>query len=347
MCAAVSLGGCVAVEAPPPPITERTPTGIVRAHSAATTLEVAGWLEQLVPEVYARLPGTRPLVPEVWVQRGLRLHENQPPPDWVDGFTTSAPDRIHLREEAEELQAILCHELVHLFLDESWSALPTVIEEGLCERVAMELTGSEGARYFTAKRMVTAVYLGTGDLLLARRFALPEAFEVRSEVMLRMQVEMRPESAGPLECLDLAGGYADIRDGRIGAEHYGFGTWLVDRIVRRIGYWGLHELCLQANARGQKLIAREQILTAAGLPANPVEWRPILASSFTEVDLVVVAERFREAILASVASFLQEQFNGRRLADHPKSGLSLFLGFPTGRRIRLRGDEWWPQELDP
>lgn len=343
-CATLSLGGCLGVPAPPPPISEHTPSGIVRAHSTATTRQVAGWLEQLVPGVSTRLPATRSVVPEVWVQRGLRLHENHHPPEWVDGFTTSAPDRIHLREDAEELEAILCHELVHLVLDDSWSALPTVIEEGLCERIAMELTSSEDALYFASKRMVAAVYLGSGDLLLARRFDLPGGSVMSSDVLLRMRVEMQPESASPLESLELAGGYADIRGGRIGAEHYGFGAWLVDRIVDNIGYRGLHDLCVQAQARGEELIAVDRLLAAARLPRDPEAWRPILARSFTEADLSAVAERFRPAIVESVTSFLQSEINGKPLADYPRSGFSLRLGFPGGRRLELVGDGWWRPE---
>jgi len=308
---------------------------------------VAGWLDQLLPRVRGRLPATRPVEPAVWVQRELRLHEGRLSPHWIDGFTTSSPDRIHLREEADELEAVLCHELVHLALDDSWAPLPTVIEEGLCERIAIELTASRGARYFTSKRMVAAVYLGMSDLLLVRRFQLPDALEVRSVVMLSMQVEMSEKSAGPLECLELSGGYSDIRDGRIGAEHYGFGTWLVDRIIQRIGYGGLHDLCLRATESGEDLVSPEQILAAAGLPADPVAWRPILASSITATDLAVVAEGFRAPILESVSSFLQGRFNGKRLADYPRSGLSLSLKLLGGRRLELRGDRWWPPELSP
>jgi len=95
------------------------------------------------PEIEARvfqLVDTQRREVPVFVNEGLA---------GFDGLTHSrndVPQFVEVRPAAEdELRFTLAHECVHFFLGEGWGALPYVVEDGLCDRVAADLS-PEAAR---------------------------------------------------------------------------------------------------------------------------------------------------------------------------------------------------------
>ena len=137
-----TLLGAAACQAPAPPVAIETPYGMVRAESEGKAEEVAEMLEVLSPRVKDLLPGTFDREIDVWVQSVLRSSRYGQRATGVKGFTLLAGEfdakRIHLLEDGE-LSWYLSHELVHALVDESWSTLPGLLEEGLGDVVAEEL----------------------------------------------------------------------------------------------------------------------------------------------------------------------------------------------------------------
>jgi len=240
-----------------PPHMVATSVGIVRADDRESALRVGPEIVRMRAELAARLPGLRNVAVEVWVIDDVERGWADKPADvsaWVWHRASQLAPRIHIARDRPDSD--LVHELVHAWLDESWSELPPALEEGLCDVVANEMVDFpklEFQRLWCAARLgfprtssipivrgtpvVHRVILGSGDVEGDPSLATLTPAEV---------VELRQG-----ELLDLA--LADR------SYTYGIGYFLASRIVRRIGYEGLHALCVEARREGRSTIPPARI----------------------------------------------------------------------------------------
>jgi len=329
----------------PPPVSVYADVGIARAHDEPSARRVAAWMNELVPAIRGAVPGTIDDEPDVWVQRRLRMDTFRRIPESVNGIAFSN-HRILLRESDTHQRETLCHELVHHLLDEPWDTLPTVIEEGLCEKVA-EQFGADDPVEFRARRLVAALHAFGG---LSGSLSLHVRPGAAPEIVLGMPFQAEPrEERGvtPAEALRLRGGYGDIASGKLNATHYALGYWLVDRIHERSGYGALYRLSERATSDGLEVVPIEPILDLAGVPADPESWRPYVLESFDGDEVLEFTRDVAPALAERVAIAIDERLRtGSRLRaglaevsvllylEHREAPLDLLAEVPEfGRRL--------------
>lgn len=265
----------------PPPCYVRSGVGIVRAHDEAVARSWEDLCRQAAPAVQAALPGLveRPI--DLWILPELadRL---------AHGLTW--PDRIELSEAAapEGQRFILAHELVHFLLDETWSRLPHVLEEGLCDWVAMRVDPLRAPQRRAEHAILLAtlasggLFVGTGSGPDAR------AWRFRADV----DVERAPPLAQVLQLSDDE--LVALQGTREAAVIYAVGYLYVERI----GPPKLRELCRVARATGRDEVPLHWLHDAADLHTRdprefaraaraligPAERSFVLQSPFAAVD---------------------------------------------------------------
>jgi len=264
--------------ATPPPVSVKTPFGVVSAESQPKAVEVAALLRELSPRVHATLPGTSNKPIDVWVQKVLRDDANDTRGAGVKGFTVLSGEfrakRIHLLEDGE-LSWYLSHELVHANLDSSWQALPGILEEGLGDVVAAALN-AEHAERIRAHRLFTSsgFFDGVRFQLVYQRLDDREWVEAP----MRIEVLANQIRADVTELVGLSRRELRDRYDEVPEPFYGLAYLIVSRIVERRGFEGLHALCTQAHAEGLEVVPAERILRAADL--DPARFEPDLLASF-------------------------------------------------------------------
>jgi hypothetical protein len=284
--------------------------GLVRAPTLPDAHELARLLDEYYPRVKAALPSTRDRAVEVWSQEELGLWRFQRLPPSMTGFVDEESGRIHLLASGRCAQQTLCHELVHALLDESWSPLPVVIEEGICEHVSFAIVGGCSELERTNMLLATAKYLndtaGRPELraVITLEFrAAPD--DLASEtVFARFPAEFASYSS-PIEALQTARNSVSIWTGeaRILPYHYGLGAWIVSRIAERHGIERIHALCVDAAREGRTIIALDELLAAAEL-GEPSTWFDAILPCFREDDLRRLALGGLDGILDRAAAWL-------------------------------------------
>jgi hypothetical protein len=256
--------------APPPPIVVETPFGDVRARTESKAGEVADLLQRLAPEVKAILPGVQDREIDVWVQDQLAVFLFHERPESVRGFTLLDDEfqakRIHLQEGGQS-PWYLAHELVHALIGPSWAPLPGILEEGLGDVIA-EALNPEYQEHIRSHRLLNAsAFTGGLELEIVYREPGEGSWRSRPIVSQRARLALGPPVApGTLEALmrtprsDLHRRWADIPE-----SFYGISWLIVSRAVERIGFDGLHELCLRATREGLTLVPIEWLESAADL----------------------------------------------------------------------------------
>ena len=138
---------CAACQAAPPTYQVASEADLVRADSPFLATQVAQMLERNRARVLDLVPGSKSARLEIWLQDELRLYRfRRSSYEDADGFWAEEAGRIHLRTKARFLERTLVHELVHSALDESWSALPGTLEEGLCDWVSTRICPHSAAQ---------------------------------------------------------------------------------------------------------------------------------------------------------------------------------------------------------
>lgn len=311
----------------PPPIAVASETGTVRAYEAGSGAALAESMDRLVPEIRAMIPGTKNVPADIWLQRDLRMSRFHSVPDSVNGLTVGN-DRILLRESDERLHETLCHELVHHLLDDSWETLPTVIEEGLCERVSEELASDDPVA-FRSRRLATALH-GSGKLggSISIQFAPDDGLQFVASIPF--QTESSSEGGMKIiDSLSLRGGYSEISAGNINATHYAIGYWIVDRIVRTDDYRALHRLTQRASSEGLRSVPPGWLLAAAGLSSNEQSWYALILEGFGEREVTEFARTVATQLAISVARYLHRSLRATVRLPPDLGGLDL--------RLRLAG----------
>jgi hypothetical protein len=124
-------GACETVHVDAPPVAVVTAEGEVRASSMADAQRVSSFLADLAPRVRKRLVEARSKPPQVYVL-------DYDIPGFTDGC--NADGRIIMTAKARPHERfVLAHELVHWQLSGTWRTLPHTMQEGLADRIAVEL----------------------------------------------------------------------------------------------------------------------------------------------------------------------------------------------------------------
>lgn len=296
------LGACAAT---PPPVAVDTPFGRVCAESSSKADEVAELLSDLSPGVQELLPGTKDREVDVWVQSVLRDSRGGERAEAVKGYTLLIGDfqakRIHLLQDGE-LAWYLSHELVHALMDESWSTLPGILEEGLADVVA-EMLNEEHAARIRAHRLFNSSYF-FGGLVFPLAYQEPENDGEWTEgaVFVQPWEDMQPpDIEGLLACSrqDLRREYPELPE-----PFYGLAYLVVARIVERGGLDALHSLCIEAEAAGQEVIPSTRLLEAAALDLE--RFGPeLLAVEFGREEARQILLMQAETVSRSVVAFFQ------------------------------------------
>src|SRR5689334_5743432 len=258
------LSGC---QVSPPAASEVAREGMVRAADPLVAGEVAHDLDALLPRVLALLPDTRRSPLEVWVQEvpALYAFKTSAYSD-ADGFFAEGAQRIHLRAGSDNIERTLAHELVHATLGPSWRTLPGTLEEGLCDVVSARLCPDAAAR-LAAGRLSSAAF-ATGGLVLDVELQMPaternNVLEACWSARLRLDGEPRLR-LDPLLAFDVHAGLSTTdMPGEEKKACYGLAFLVVQRIVERNGFEGLHDLCVRAADAGLDTVPVAELLDAA------------------------------------------------------------------------------------
>jgi len=315
---ALVLGACQVL---PPSEEARGSQGTVRAASKAQALEVARTLDDLAQRVRALLPDARDRPLSVWVQDVPELY-------WLprtvmteaDGFYAPGMHRIHLREQAEDLDRTLAHELVHATLGESWDALPGTLEEGLCDVIAAQLCPASAARLRAGR--LSSASLALGSIVLELDCSVPPAPGVAG-VGARFLAHLRVDGAAgsPVDPLDVFRSKAGLSSAKLSPHVkkalYGLAGMVVQRVVDRHGIEGLHELCLRARREDHECVPAGWILEAAGLDRELEHWRTALLEGIGTEELGEFVRGHPDLATPVLMEFL----GPLRAQEHPRSGL--------------------------
>lgn len=292
----------VACHVTPPAVALRTEIGTVRAGDTKTAERLAVWLEELVPRIRALVPGTNEMSPDVWLQSRIRLRPFDDIPDNVNGITVGT-DRILLRASDRELRETMCHELVHHSLAPEWETLPTIIEEGLCEAVSERIASRDRTR-FRVGRLHSALHaFGGFQGKLVVSIDTGTLGHVRDSIPFRAHDD-QPPGVPIHEAFALQGGMHDVFAGRLGTRHYAVGYWIVERILQRRGFEGLHALAMRAVDEKRGSIPAEWIYDAAALPPESSAWARLIVERLTHAELRELARSIAPSIAERTAMYL-------------------------------------------
>jgi hypothetical protein len=251
----------------------------------------------------------RPL--SVWVQEVPELY-------WLprtimpeaDGFYAPGMHRIHLREQSEDLERTLAHELVHATLGESWEVLPGTLEEGLCDVIAAQLCPASAARLRAGRLSSASLALGSIGFELDGTLPLEASAD---GVQLRFLARLRVDggAAAPLDPLDVFRSSAGLSSAKLSPHLkqalYGLAGMVVQRIVDRHGIEGLHALCLRARSEAQRHVPTDWILEAAGLDRDPEHWRAALLQGIGTAELLEFVRGHPDLATPALLEFLGPQ----------------------------------------
>ncbi|MCB9898757.1 MAG: hypothetical protein H6825_12200 [Planctomycetes bacterium] len=323
---ALLLGLLAACAASEPEAAVDTPYGTARAAQAGDAERLALMLLDLGPRVRALLPDTLDRPTEVWLDDFAGDVDLDERPGLV-GFTTLGQGRIRIRADRLGLDAdfVLAHELVHALLGESWAPLPAILKEGLCDTLAARLSPEAGARV-RGVRLLSAGHGWAGMQVEISTFE-PGLRTRRAEELPFQDADAPP----PFDALGVAGAGIHLHDP---LEHqdayYGYGMLVVERIVDRVGFSGLHELCLAAASLGEDSVPPEWLLATAELDHDPRTWRDAILERQGLPELTAVVEQLAEPLAQWVASAYRHRFPGRDASDFLEQALPT-LGWRGGR----------------
>jgi len=300
-----------ACQAVPPGAAFDGPSARVRANDPLRAEEVSALLEELRPRVVAQLPDSECRAQEVWVQISPTLYRfSEAAYEEADGFWSESHGRIHLREGAHSLARTLAHELVHASLGESWEVLPGTVEEGLCDVVSVLLCPEDSVGMRTGR--LSAAAFATGGLELEVELFLPaqpEMGEMRVGCLTRMRLhgDVRPEFH-PDDVFTIPAGLSTTELPTNDKKAlYGLSYLLVDRIVERIGFRGLHDLCLRATEEGHEELPAPWLLEAAGIDAEAQgAWHQALRDAIGPRELRTLVELYPELLHDSASRVFGE-----------------------------------------
>lgn len=328
----LAFGAC---QTAPPAAHFEGPGGIVRAADMANAEQVSNIFENLRTRVSGLLPDAANRAEEIWVQETPELYRfSGDSYSEADGFWSEGHGRIHLRRDAQSVPRTLAHELVHASLGDSWDALPGTIEEGLCDVVSVMLCPEDASDMRTGR--LSAAAFATGGLELEVQLYLPGSVqsgnvEIGSMTRVRLMANT-PPSFSPAEVFTLEAGLSSthmpIDDKK---ALYGLSYLVVDRIITRRGFLGLHRLCLKAKAAGHDEVPSSWLLEAADMAdATLFDWRVALQEAIGPAELQTLVDLYPNLLTDSAARFL----GSRTRVEVDRSGAAPLLA-----SVRVSGSQ--------
>lgn len=158
---------------------------------------------------------------------------------------------------------IVAHELVHHLLEPVWDPLPQVIEEGLCESIAVRFDPEQGVRQRADMALHLAAAAGGGLAIPMPTATDPEGARLPTRIGVTLDTTKLPDvlSALAFDSRDLT----RQKPEPIRTALYGLGFVLVEQI----GAEALLEMCAAARGAGREQIEPQGLLKRAGLsPAD-------------------------------------------------------------------------------
>ena len=282
---------------------------MVRAETNAQAQHVAQISERLIPAVRELLPGLREIELEVWVQHEIELMRGSPYPKHIAGMADYEGGRIHLRRNDLGLELHLAHELVHVLLDESWGGLPGIVEEGLCDVVAARLVKGDGKGHHIKRLVEATAFFGGFDVLIDVRrnrdrnqgrvevHRVRLSFEELSDLPVEQVVSLSNEEVFQRATDDT------------GVGLYGLGYLVTLAVIERIGFNGLHELCVKAEKQGLEQIPSAVIFRAAGVDETGAGLSGLVQSFLGPSQLPALAKVLAEGLASAVVGVARGEYD--------------------------------------
>lgn len=314
MAALLAVAGC---RTAPPEAAVNYRFGVVRAETPAAAEEMGELAEELLPRVRGLLPDTRERQVEVWLQPDIELIRGAPYPEHIAGMADFEQARIHLRQRDERLRLHLSHEMVHLLLGDSWSPLPGVIEEGMCDIVAVLLAPAEGQEHHVKRLIEASGFFGGFEAMLeVASTPVRRPPQLRETHHLRLTFADQPRLS-IREALELDDRQVfELATAEDGVGLYGLGYLVTLAVVQRVGFEGLHDLCDLAIQRQLERVPIDWLLREGGLMAGGSGLRRALARFVGPAELEQMAGLLAVTLAEAVAEIA---------ADGPQTSLDAFL----------------------
>jgi hypothetical protein len=290
--------------------------GTVRAASRGEAGEIETLLAELRPALLDLVPDTAFEDLDVWVQDkpSLYRYPREATAD-AEGLWSPTHRRIMLSRHADDVERTLAHELVHAALGKSWRVLPGTLEEGLADHVSTVLAEDGAARLRAGRLSAAALAAGGIELVLSVERRSDAGRDVRRGWTAR--VRLTGDESDPLEVFRLSAGLSSTKLATGPKRgYYGLAFLVVDRIVARHGYEGLHALCNEALEQGLSTIPATRMLAAAELGEEPAEWRRAAQEAMGSEELAQLVEMYPDRRAGGVPRAYAPGRRARDVAGH-------------------------------
>ncbi len=281
---------------------------VVRGANERETEEVAEMLARLEPQILALLPDTDLDGIEVWIQDEPHLYRFPQAASFdAEGLYSPAHHRILLSRQAQDMERVLAHELVHAALGSTWSRLPGTLEEGLCDAVASRLSSRDSARLRAGRLSGAALACGGLKLELEVHERDPVSQNLRLGWSARITLTGPDDTHdGPLEVFEVSAGRSSTRlESSSKRTFYGLSFLVIERVVERHGFEGLAGLCAKAGEEGLRKVPRSWLLEAAELDGDPRTWRAAAVQRMGALELIELVRMYPGFVADSLAQHIQ------------------------------------------
>jgi len=321
--------------------------GTVHADSEQSARQVRDRLDELAPAVRNLLPGTEDRPIEVWVQQRLEVYRGFPYPPHIAGMADFENSRIHVRDGDDNVSLHLAHELVHITAGKDWKRLPGILEEGVCDLVAVSIV-PEAGREQHVKRLVEACALlgGLRAMIELRRPEHPGSIRADVRLVLDDSQEMSLTEVLSLSPQDVF--HRATGDGGVGL--YGVGYLIARRIVDRSGFEGLHRLCKRAARQGHEQIPPQWVLAAAQLDGSREQLQRAVIEEFGPQEVLALAELMSDELAQTVLDIGRHFYGDVSAEDFLETANPLFsmarMGARASSGITLRRQPRFRAEIE-
>lgn len=238
---------CATIEEPKSRTRLERPWGFAAGANDAEAQQLADVVEQVLA-TYQHLDGFRP--------QPLRAHmvdDHMGEPILGVAVAPAAGDPwIAVRRDNPDLQSTVAHELAHFYFRDAIASLPAMLQEGVCDHLAIRVFGPSITQ--TRKLLFAATSYLDDFIIYVRgpsgRAALADLVEPAPSIHELFALEIGLNEALHLEL-----------DPATAACMYGLGASIADRV----GFEGLMELVHRSDTAGHPEVPASWILDAAGL----------------------------------------------------------------------------------
>lgn len=279
--------------------------GTVRASDEHEATALEALLAELQPQLLALLPDTAFEDIDVWLQDKPSLYRipREATAD-AEGLWSPTHRRIMLSRSADNVRRTLAHELVHAALGESWRALPGTLEEGLADHVSTQLSDDGAARLRAGRLSAAALATGGLELVLSVERVEDAGNDVRRGWTAR--VRLSGDESDPLDVFRLSAGLSSTKLATGPKRgYYGLAFLVVDRIVERHGYEGLHALCTRAAEEGHDFVPAAWLLSSAELATEREDWRIAAQAAMGTEELQQLIEMYPDFMVDALVAYLE------------------------------------------